>query len=775
MDIENRNNLIDALTTGANIFVGAGFSLLAEDKQGRSLPLGWDLKTELEGQFQKKASTLTQLATILKATKATAFSEYLTERFTVKKFSDKYKSLNQLDLRYVFTTNIDNLVPLILSNHATKYVHDLRKEGESDDPNAIHYLPLHGNVDSEDQNYIFTTTEIANIFDNSPRIWNFLTRAVEKYPTIFLGYGMNDTSTIQAITSGRYADSNIQKSKWILLKDPADGDIEYFRALGFKIIKGDIEEFLSELPGLLPASSAKAANVSKEVKALFKSNLIPDSGKGLRARSILHFFRGMEPIWGDVLSGNICRTTHFDSVMNALRSNGKNTIIIGTPLCGKTTLAMQVAVEVKDYSLKLMFEDMTETKARYIAKLLGNERAFILIDNVADDIEAYNILAKMPNIKILGLARSLDYGIVSHLVDKSVTEVLNVTELTDTDFQKVFKSLPAGSRQRSIKVTHESKYYKRDTIFEFVLNNIKGESIKERYKSILESSGEDQVLFMVLCAYMHYCRIPLSLELALSFFSEKYDYTGILEIKSVLDDMLKELDETEDLDNIDYYNPRSAHLADVIINSTPSNILREVLWGIIRRVPQVQIPRYNIFRRRAFDHRIIRKAFKVKSEGDEFYGEAFRYDYDNPYILQQHALFLSSHKDFAKAFSKIDKAMVMTNNKQFSIRNTHAIILFEANCDTNNQHSLEQLDESMRILKKCYEDDKRKTYHAEVFSEQAIRYYKIVQNEATLTYLTLAKKWLTEEIEQNPWHRECRRMKDQVCKIIDKAGMKVSD
>lgn len=99
------------------------------------------------------------------------------------------------------------------------------------------------------------------------------------------------------------------------------------------------------------------------------------------------------------------------------------------------------------------------------------------------------------------------------------------------------------------------------------------------------------------------------------------------------------------------------------------------------------------------------------------------YDYTNPYVLQQGALYLSSKKKFQDAFAWIDKAINMTNNKQFSIRNSHAIILFDANYDIDSLEAEKQLDQSMDILSQCVNSDLRRTFHAITYADQAVKYY----------------------------------------------------
>ena len=137
MKIEKINSFRDALNTGINIFAGAGFSILAKDKHDRNLPLGASLAKELGNLVNIQAFDLPQIATIIKARDVKQFTSYLTERFTVGSFDNKYLSLGGAKIKYFFTTNIDDLFPKIISRHGQKYIQDIRDRGEDNDENII--------------------------------------------------------------------------------------------------------------------------------------------------------------------------------------------------------------------------------------------------------------------------------------------------------------------------------------------------------------------------------------------------------------------------------------------------------------------------------------------------------------------------------------------------------------------------------------------------------------------------------------------------------------
>lgn len=276
MEIQNENTLIHAMKTGINVFVGAGFSLYAYDKCNRKLPTGKELAIELQKTFNVKSSDLSMISTILQRKSKVEFKTFLTERFTVKDYEPSYENLNYVNVKSYFTTNIDNLVPKIVSaSNSKRFINDLLVYGENTDANRINYLPLHGNVDNPENDYVFDVQSLATTFGSNQRIWSYLSNACEKNPTIFLGYSFSDNSVIQALSSYRTFE-NAQKEKWILLYKPTEEEIEYYEALDFSIIQGDIKEFLEFIPTLLGVDNQTEGGqqLNDDILDIFRSNYL---------------------------------------------------------------------------------------------------------------------------------------------------------------------------------------------------------------------------------------------------------------------------------------------------------------------------------------------------------------------------------------------------------------------------------------------------------------------------------------------------------------------
>src|SRR5262249_33939075 len=132
MRIENEATFLQAVSKGVNLFLGAGFSILASDKSGRLLPTSGPLAAELRTRFSRSDLTtldLARLYTVLAAANRDDVDNYLVSRFTVDKFDPRYGVIDGLEVKTIFTTNIDNLVHRIFEQSRRRFINDLDFSG----------------------------------------------------------------------------------------------------------------------------------------------------------------------------------------------------------------------------------------------------------------------------------------------------------------------------------------------------------------------------------------------------------------------------------------------------------------------------------------------------------------------------------------------------------------------------------------------------------------------------------------------------------------------
>ena len=765
VSIEHQNTLEHAFKNGINLFVGAGFSTLAKDTSGKFLPVGEQLGKELASYFKKDSRySLPQICTILESSSQKEYHDYLISRFTVGFVDPLYFNITRLNVKSIYTTNIDDLIVKIYKDRNDRFLNSQYEEGPSTDSRAVNYLALHGSVVSYPFRFVFDINSLATIYNDVPRIWNCLAREIEMRPTVFIGYGFNDSSVIQAITSQQRF-QNIRKDIWVVLRTEDRQYADLYQSMGFKIIIADLVDFLKFLGDF--EGFDKCSDIKDERTSLLKEYMIPHTIQELSSqRAISEFYGGSAPRWSDILSNLLYRTHYYSVILNCIYDKKKkNVAIIGAPVTGKTTLMMQVAKDVHDMGLKLFFTSLTEQRAEYIAKLIDKDRAVLFVDNLYDSIDALSILDK-PNIKIVCTERSHNYNIISHLIDEESFSIVNVTSLNDMDLQGIYNYLPDSIRSAYLKKETELSLYGKDSIFEFVIRNVSVQNIRDRYKSALkklEADDRDLAEFLALCAYSHSCHIPLSFEMAYDYF-DGFDYNDIFFLKEDANGIIKDYIPNDELDyeDMDYYYPRSTYIAEVILDACSSSLLKDVLSTFISNIPSIRVCNYKVFRKYAFDKVKALRAFENWKDGKDFYEKAFLYDRKNPYVLQQGALYLAQKKQFEEAFVWIERARNMTDDKYFSIRNSHAIILFNANIEKNGADVRAELDRSMSILEKCMNSDSRKRFHANVYGSQAIKYYKRFKDEKARQYLLQAVDWLNKEIDHSVWDVETRRIRDEI-------------
>ncbi|MBP8809369.1 MAG: SIR2 family protein [Kofleriaceae bacterium] len=770
MHVENENTFQAALRSGLNLFLGAGFSVLAKNIDDQALPVGADLRRALIAAFGFEGLDtldLAQLCTVIESSRAVELRDFLHRTFQVSAFDQRYLNLDKMALSHIFTTNIDDLAFRIFEKDAYHYLNDVALKGPVRcDRFAINYIALHGSLLHRDAKLTFATTGIASAFAQDPDLWHMLTSQMQQTPTLFWGYGLADAGVLQSLSPDIIKGREL-KDKWIVLRKEDSATEQYFRALRFNIIVADTSEMLDYLANL--PSRARSDGLIESTSVLFPEEAVPAIGTG-PVRPLLDFYLGDAPTWADIYSGRIHRTKHFSAIVDRIHGR-RNTVVIGIPACGKTTLLMQCAAAVPFDGHKLVTRTCTEEKARHLCMRLGGARALIFVDDFAESIGAVAYLMSQQNVTLVAFEREHNYEIVSHKLERSQYELLDVTDLSDVDIQEVFSRIAPEIRRHRYKHV-ETQAGVQISLFEVIEANISRPTLKRRFRELLDRLGDDSNVrdLLVMIAYVHVCRTPVSFDMAHAFLRERVtDYSDIYSLVENLGRLVSSYSGSLIDGDQDHYVPRSAVVSEAILEEVSGPVFRDVLVRFHSHISPFRVCRFDVFKRRAFDADFVGKAFPNWSEGKDFYDELYSRD-PSPYLRQQGALYLSHKKRFHEAFSWIDQALLQSGGKIPSIRHTHAIILFNANIGLAAQEDVRLLlDQSMSILTSCYHYDRRKSYHALTFADQALKYWGAYGDDVAVTYLVTALRWLEDEQRRSPWHRKVRALALRVGDTLQQA------
>ncbi len=772
--IEEKNTFDKELKTGISLFLGSGFSVLSKDKQGNNLPCGNGLLENLKQKFSEITAfnDLSKVSTVLeKSIKRDEFKEYLTNRFTVAEYDRLYENITKVNIKNIFSTNIDDLIFKVWQNdnQSKYYINNTLNLGESNDSLAINYFPVHGCVLNSDKEYIFSNIKISSAYSSQDGSWESLKLTVSSASILFWGWSFNDSDIIEAIYSSRGKMVEDNTRKWIVLYNPQEYEIQFYKSLNFSIIIADTKQLLEYFGEIALKRDVKVESkitvpIQYQVPSAIKEASYP----------VEKFFLGDIPRWSYIYSGQIIKTHHYKKIANLIYGE-KSIIVIGIPASGKTTLLMQLASGIESERQRHILYTPTIAEVDRYCKIVGNEKVIVFVDNCLNDYTALIQLMKKSNIQVIGFERDNRYESIAYRLMENNLEfdLYDVSEVNKQDIPRIINSIPKALYSGKIAEL------KDNTIFEVIRKHTKVSVMEDRFANVLRdlySYDEKATELFLMISYVHSCGVPVSYDMVYSYLEEddyQEVYSNIKSIGKLITECYNQdfsfLGEIS-LDDQDYYKCRTRYLAELIIQKVPNyKLMRLVLNKFVERVPIFKICRYDIFKSSAFDADIVTRYFTKYEDGIEFYKKCLEIE-DSAFMYQQIALYASRKRKYSDAFRWIDKAKNCERRNIFSIRNTHAIILFNANISKENKDGsvIATLHQSLEILKDCYKNDLRKGFHARIFGELVLMFYEAYGYDEVEKYVETANKWLEIEIKsKNNGNTSIKKM-CQIKKDIEK-------
>lgn len=733
-----------------NVFTGAGFSTLARNARNRPLPAGDDLRQGLVAEFNIDAYAsldLPSIYAILRADRREALRNYLNETFTITTYDEIYDAISSLDISFFYSTNIDDL-PFHLfrprPSGQNRVLHDNYAYGAPRKPSGVvQYIPLHGCVRHTDDDFVFTAGQISSAFASDRETWYVFQRELQARPTIFLGYGMRDAGVLQALHDGA---NKSTFNRWILLRKHEEAAVTLYQNLGFHVLIGDVIDFLRYI-----AAREPKPHVEKSKNRLLFGR-VPLSAE-IAQRPVKYFFIGAEPEWSDAYSNQVVHRRINSAVKNSIYTD-RHVAIVGLPLSGKSTILRQVAAEVAEERDAQYFDRLAEQEADVIIAQHNNStgRPLVFVDNLIDSRNAIEKLVRQVNAQIVCAEQSLYFDSVSLPLMSKKLDVFSASEISKQELQSIINSIPVDIRRWKPDAIDVVESETGEVgLFESFRRHVFEESLSSRFRNkLLEFEEKDREAFdvYIMACFSAACRVLVSFDMIYMFIDrKKKNYADVYKVIERIDSFLVDVN-LPDEPHQDYFSVRSGALARIALKLCSKTAFGRVYSRLHASVPNKVIVDYETFRRYAYDNDYARRAFPKLEDGLAFY-ERLVHTSDNAYDYQHGAIYLSKLKSFTEAFSWIDNALSRSKGKIFSIRNTHARILFEANIEVvkrepKNHTALDGLRESMEVLQDCIERDQRRSYHLLRFSDQAIQYAEVEPSRQAADWLVAARDKLLE-------------------------------
>ena len=756
---------------GMNLYLGAGFSVYADNEAGEKLPLGNEINKHLIDVFGLKTNreyTLSKSCQKIKKDNKDALERLLKETYRVKSFDKMYTGLCRLPIKNIITLNIDNLVERIYEDESsTKIIADNNITGPLEKNNVVNLYKLHGSVTYPmGSDMSFTDKELTDLFVREPGLFNTVSLKLSSAPTLFLGTSFGDNDSLELICHSEIY-SKSATPKWIVVYplDNVEDTIEDLEDLGFNIVVADTKELMEYLCSLSFAASTKVKKyVYREYRENFPANFICNELEHSSVRRpVMDFFSGAEPVISDILSSNVKRTSYFNQILQTIFSK-RVTLITGIPGCGKSTLLMQLAFGKEIDGRKFWFNSIIKQEAEKLVKLVKDDKnVTVFLDNLYSNVDAFEVLKGSSNIKLVLAERALNYEYVKRFLSISSDAIVDVSNLAASDIQNICLSMNKSSSDAIALMEKNENISLLEIVF-FASTNAQ---IKERISGYIKDLAEfkdeklkiDLLELYTLVNYTSSCGIPATMDMLYFYFGDLIEnYEDIIyALKKMNKIIVETTDEELKIDESqDYLIMRSKLFAEKSIFLIPPEIFAHVLEKFLDKVSPHAIYRYDIFKRKAYDADFTRRAFS-KTRGIQFY-EKLLLQNSNPYVRHQYSIFLQRKGDINLAWEQIDRAHTECQKKIFSIANTHAIIMFEKNMavEAKNEKELDiqknTIGRSFSTLEYCLSQDIRVSYHALTYARNAIRYYeKFGKDEFSESYIDSATVQLNSIIDSKEY------------------------
>ena len=756
---------------GMNLYLGAGFSVYADNEAGEKLPLGNEINKHLIDVFGLKTNreyTLSKSCQKIKKDNKDALERLLKETYRVKSFDKMYTGLCRLPIKNIITLNIDNLVERIYEDESsTKIIADNNITGPLEKNNVVNLYKLHGSVTYPmGSDMSFTDKELTDLFVREPGLFNTVSLKLSSAPTLFWGTSFGDNDSLELICHSEIY-SKSATPKWIVVYplDNVEDTIEDLEDLGFNIVVADTKELMEYLCSLSFAASTKVKKyVYREYRENFPANFICNELEHSSVRRpVMDFFSGAEPVISDILSSNVKRTSYFNQILQTIFSK-RVTLITGIPGCGKSTLLMQLAFGKEIDGRKFWFNSIIKQEAEKLVRLVKDDKnVTVFLDNLYSNVDAFEVLKGNSNIKLVLAERALNYEYVKRFLSISSDAIVDVSNLAASDIQNICLSMNKSSSDAIALMEKNENISLLEIVF-FASTNAQ---IKERISGYIKDLAEfkdeklkiDLLELYTLVNYTSSCGIPATMDMLYFYFGDLIEnYEDIIyALKKMNKIIVETTDEELKIDESqDYLIMRSKLFAEKSIFLIPPEIFAHVLEKFLDKVSPHAIYRYDIFKRKAYDADFTRRAFS-KTRGIQFY-EKLLLQNSNPYVRHQYSIFLQRKGDINLAWEQIDRAHTECQKKIFSIANTHAIIMFEKNMavEAKNEKELDiqknTIGRSFSTLEYCLSQDIRVSYHALTYARNAIRYYeKFGKDEFSESYIDSATVQLNSIIDSKEY------------------------
>ncbi len=470
------------------LFLGAGASRDASDKNGNPPPTGAQLASLLSKKFlggKYSDYPLHQVGEYaISESDLVSVQEYIRGLFEGLEPSASYKLMCKFIWSGIATTNYDRLVerayeitPGALQVPIPFIENGDRIEDKLRDSRNVPLLKLHGcitRITNVDCPLILTTDQYVShrrgrsrVFDHLKNNWAF------ERPILFVGYQLQDPD-LRAMLLEVTEAAESRPRYYAVLPNVDDIERRFWETKKVTLIQGTFHQFLTALNDSIPTETRVLATVktpsSYPIAEKFKSKNVTlsascrqfldmevDYVKAITATEHIEprdFYKGLSPGWSAVEQNLDCPRTLGDTILsdNFLATEVDQQdrlevlLIKAHAGAGKTILLQRLAWDAaRDYDRLCVYlrpHGVLNTAALQELLTLCGERIYLFVDNAADHIRELvslvkNIGPEGKNLTVIAAERINEWNVQGGVASPYVTQEYELAYLSSKEIDRL--------------------------------------------------------------------------------------------------------------------------------------------------------------------------------------------------------------------------------------------------------------------------------------------------------------------------------------------------
>jgi hypothetical protein len=502
------------------LFIGAGFSISAQDSEGKNLPLGMALAKELwslsypDEQFDE-SSTLQDVYEL-----ALSLNEKKTEQFMSKRFNvlaetipDWYATYLRFPWKKIYSLNIDNLIQKSSSKFTTSRpvnsITPFKASRTNNQDLTLDIIHLNGSLADLPKNVTFSKESYAKRGIFPDHLYSELAAELLTTPFIFIGTSADEPELWKYIELRKLEDkirgrAEKRPRSFIVMPSLNPAKLKLLEKFNVEFLPYTAEVFADLLEkhlnteiteGITSVKKRNNYSLRGKTEIEFVSEL--RSTKDMEVRVDDDFLLGGEPTWQDLQTGKVIlrdQVTAWTETLiaqieskKAPDSETKKSVfsLLATAGDGKSTIAKQIALKLDNDGYSVGWIDKeSEINKHDFEKIVKNSRKMdaLFIDDA--DMMGVELSTKLVDLYNEGIIKTALCCVRSGKVDRLLNQELlkpylfsefNIKKLNNAELEELLKLLDSQNR----------------------LGKLKGLSFAERKQKLIEHYNSELIVAMI--------------------------------------------------------------------------------------------------------------------------------------------------------------------------------------------------------------------------------------------------------------------------------------